>query len=177
MYLPVILGTARKGRQSEKVAKFVLDQAQKAGFESDIIDVRDYRISATDNTGEIPEAKRLEEKAVKADGFIIIMPEYNHGFSGELKMMLDMLYEQYAGKPVAFCGVSGGPLGGARGVQALRLTCLALAMHPILEAVYFPFVQDLFDENARIKDPSYEKRVGGMLQSLARQAQALKALR
>jgi len=174
MYIPIILGTAREGRQSEKVAKFMLEEVQKAGLETEIIDVRDYRIKATDNTGKIPEAQKLSEKVVKADGFIIISPEYNHTYPGELKMMLDMIYEQYARKPVGICGVSGGPLGGARGVQALRLTCIAFSMHPILETVYFSMVQDLFDEKGNIKDRSYEKKAKGLIDSLIWHAKALK---
>jgi NAD(P)H-dependent FMN reductase len=174
MYIPIILGTAREGRQSEKVAKFVLEQVKKIGSETELIDVRDYHIRATNNTGEIPEAKRLAEKVVRAEGFIVVMPEYNHTYPGELKMMLDMIYEQYARKPVGICAVSGGPLGGARGMQALRLTCIGLGLHPLQEAVYFPMVQDLFDEAGKIKDPSYEKKVKGLIDSLIWHAKALK---
>jgi len=168
MRIPVILGTAREGRQSEKVARFVLGELHKAAVESELIDVRDYRIVASDNTGEIPQAKKLAEKIIPADGIIIVMPEYNHGYPGELKMMLDMLYEEYAHKPVGICGVSKGPLGGARGVQQLRLSLIALRMIPILETVYFPMVQDLFDESGKIKDLSYEKKIKGMLDELSR---------
>lgn len=92
-------------------------------------------------------------------------------------MFLDMLYEQYFKRPVALVGVSEGPWGGTRGIQALRLTCLALSLHPILETVYFPFVQDQFDEGGKIKDASFEKKVNGMIKSLTLQAEALKAAR
>lgn len=177
MYIPIILGTARQGRQSEKVANFVLDLAKKAGFDSEIVDVRDYRIEATDNTGEIPQAEKWEEKLIKADGLIVVSPEYNHTYPGELKMFLDMLYEQYSRKPVALCGVSEGRWGGTRGIQALRLTCLALGMHPILETVYFPEIKDLFDEAGRIKHKIFEKQVNGMIKSLSVHAEALKAAR
>jgi len=172
MKIPVILGTAREGRQSEKVAKFVLEQVKKAGIDSGIIDVRDYRIAATDKTKEIPEAKKLAEKIKPADALIIIMPEYNHSFPGELKMMLDMLYEEYESKPVGICGVSNGPVGGARGMQSLRLTCIGLRMLPINAAVYFANVNELFDENGAIKDNSYEKKVNGLIASLRSQSKA-----
>ena len=122
MYIPVILGTAREGRQSEKVATFIYGLAQKAGLETEIVDIREYRIAATDNTGNIPHAQKWREKIIRADGMIIVSPEYNHTYPGELKMFLDMLYKEYARKPVALCGVSNGPWGGTRGVQALRLT-------------------------------------------------------
>ena len=177
MYIPVILGTARQGRKSEYVANFVIAEVKKAGIETELIDVRDYRIPSTDNSGEIPQAKKLAEKVLRADGFVIVMPEYNHTYSGELKMFLDMLYEEYFKRPVAICGVSGGPLGGARGVQALRLTCIALGMAPTLEAVYFSNVEKLFDEKGEILDRSYEKKVKGLLDGLIVLAEALKTAR
>lgn len=154
----------------------MLDLAKKAGLDTELLDVRDYRLIATDNTEEIPQAKKWEEKLLKSSGLIIVSPEYNHTYPGELKMFLDMLYTQYFKRPVALVGVSEGPWGGTRGIQALRLTCLALGMHPILEAVYFPMVQDQFDEAGKIKDVSYEKKVNGMLKSLTTQAEALRSL-
>ncbi len=178
MYIPVILGTARVGRQSEKVANFILEEAKKAGFESELIDVRDFRADATDNTEEGPQAKKLSPKIEKADAFIIVTPEYNHGYPGELKMMLDLLYEQYARKPVGFCGVSSGGLGGARCVEKLRQVIVELHMVSIREALYFPAVQDLFDEKGKIKDPdAYKKRVKAFMDELSWYAGALRSSR
>jgi len=166
MNIPVILGTARVGRYSEKVANFVLGQVKKANLSTELIDVRDYRIAATDNLCDIPQAKNLADKIKKADALIMVMPEYNHGFPGELKMMLDMLYEEYEGKPVAFCGVSAGPLGGARGVQLLKLVCSGVGMYPIKEGVYFGNVQQLFDQAGNITDTSYERKMEGLISAL-----------
>ncbi len=166
MYIPIILGTARQGRQSEKVAGFMLQEVKKSGLTSEIIDVRDFRIEATDNTGESPQAKGLAGKVAKADGLIIVSPEYNHGYPGELKMMLDMLYEGYFHKPVGFCGVSAGVLGGARMVEQMRQVVIELHMVPIREALYFPTVQNLFDENGAIKDKGYSQRVEAFLNEL-----------
>ena len=177
LYMPIILGTARHGRESEKVAKFVLQEAVKAGLKTEIIDVRDFRIEATDNTKKLPQAKKFSQVITKADGLIIVTPEYNHGYPGELKMMLDMLYEEYAKKPVGFCGVSAGRLGGARAVEQLRLVCVEFRMMPVREAVYFPMVEDLFDENGIIKDDSYCDRVRKFLDELIWHAKALKSAR
>jgi len=167
MYIPIILGTARNGRYSDKVAAFTLEKIIAAKIESEIIDVKNYRIIATDNTGELPEAKKLSEKIKKASGLIIVTPEYNHGYPGELKMMLDMCYEEYAGKPVGFCGVSAGGLGGARVVEQLRQVAVELHMIPIREALYFPVVRNMFDDNGKIKDPSsYNDRFDAFLNEL-----------
>ena len=178
MNIPVILGTARSGRQSEKVAKYILEETKKAGFETELIDVRDLKTDATDNTQASPQAKRLSPKIEKADALIIVSPEYNHGYPGELKMMLDLIYDQYAGKPVGFCGVSAGGLGGARVVEQLRQVVIELHMLPIREALYFPAVQNLFDEKGRMKDPgAYKDRIKSFLDELTRYANALRAAR
>jgi len=177
MYIPIILGTAREGRQSKKAADFILNEVKKAGLETEFIDVRDYRIEATDNTKKSEPAKILSEKFNKADGFIIISPEYNHGYPGELKMMLDMFYSEYARKPVGFCGVSMGILGGARMVEQLRLVSIELHMVPIREAIYFPMIQNLFNEKGNIEDLSYEKKVEVFLEELIWYAKTLKKAR
>jgi NAD(P)H-dependent FMN reductase len=178
MFIPVILGTAREGRNSEKVAKFVLEEVRRAGLETELIDVRDYRTEATNNTEEIPQAQKLGTIIEKADGLIIVSPEYNHGYPGELKMFLDMLYDQYAGKPLGICGVSMGPLGGARMVEQLRQVSIELHMVPIREAIYFPVVQNLFDEKGVIKDPGmYAGRIKTFLDELVMYAKTLKKTR
>jgi len=152
MYVPIILGTSREARESEKVARFVLGEAKAYGLSSEILDVRDYRVQATDSTQTGAIAKKLASKIEKADALIIVSPEYNHGYPGELKMMLDLLYQQYAGKPLGICGVSSGPLGGARMVEQLRLVAVELRMVNIGEALYFAGVKDLFDKDGKIKD-------------------------
>jgi NAD(P)H-dependent FMN reductase len=137
--------------------------------------VRDYRLPATDNSKESPQAKTLAEKVRRADGLIIVSPEYNHGYPGELKMMLDMLFSEYAHKPVGICGVSSGAWGGARMVEQLRLVCLAAHMVPTGEAVYFPKVQELFDDQGSFLGKSQHGQARRLLQELVWYATALKA--
>jgi len=161
---------------SEHVAKFVLEEVKKhPEVETELVDARDYRMGATDNTETSPQAIKLEKIVNRADGFIIVSPEYNHGYPGELKMMLDLLYSQYAGKPVGICGVSNGPVGGARMGQQLRLVLIALHMIPVTEVVYFSFVNDLVDENGNfLQKDIYAPRVSGMLEAILWYARPLK---
>ena len=178
MYIPIILGTAREGRQTEKVANFMLQETQKLeGVETEILDVRDFRIPATDNPGLSEPEKRLAGYVLRADGFIWVVPEYNHAYPGELKMMLDMLYKEYRGRAVGICGVSGGGLGGVRMVESLRLLAINFHMVPIGEAVYFSNVQDLFDEQGNMTDESYKDRVKPFFEELLWYAAALKQAR
>jgi len=70
----------------------MLQEPMNAGLESEIIDVRDCRLEATDNTETEPQALRFAQKVLSADALIIVAPEYNRGYPGELKVMLDMIY-------------------------------------------------------------------------------------
>lgn len=175
MYIPVILGTAREGRRSERAASFVLDQVGRAEIETELIDVRDHLISSTGQ--EAPRAKEIGEKLSRADGYIIVAPEYNHGYPGELKLFLDSFYDEFKRKPLAICGVSIGILGGARAVEQLKTISIEFHMVPIREAVYFCQVGALFDEQGIIQDASYEDKVKKMLDELVWFARALKEAR
>lgn len=167
MYIPIILGTAREGRESENVARFLLKEAKYAGIGTELLDVRDFKLSATDNSKGSPQAKKLAAAISKADALIVVSPEYNHGYPGELKLMLDLLYEEYAGKPLGIVGVSAGPFGGARMVEQLRLVAIELQMVPIRDALHFPNVRECFDANGRVKDEEYKKRAKKFLDKLA----------
>lgn len=178
MYIPIVLGTAREGRRSEKAANFVLQEFQKQeGVETEILDVRDYRLKATDDSGEQKTAKKYSEKVTKADGFVIVSPEYNHGYPGELKMMLDMAYQEYNKKPVAIFGVAGGGMGGVRMVEQLRLVAIEFQMVPISKAVYFSNIRKLFDEQGNITDEAYPERLEKAFEELLWYAKLLKAAR
>ena len=177
-FIPIILGTARKGRRSEHAARFVFEEVKKReGVETVFVDVRDFRLPATDDSGESEAAEKLAAITSRADGFIIVSPEYNHGYPGELKMCLDMSDGEYAKKPVAVCGVSEGTAGGARMMEQLRSVLIELEAVPILAAVQFPIVQDLFDTEGKITDDSYRDRVSKLLDELLWYARALKAAR
>lgn len=176
LYIPIILGTGRESRNSEKAAKFMLAEAKKfAEVETEIIDVRYFLSEVTDNSGGPVRSQKFAAYAAKADGFIIVAPEYNHGYPGELKLVLDMLSKEYARKPVGICGVSTGMLGGARMVEQLRLVAIELRMIPIREAIYFSKARDLFDESGVIKDESYAARVEKFVSELLWYARVLKS--
>lgn len=118
--LTIVLGTARKGRESEKVAYLVRDEAKKHGYTIQFADVREYTTDHTIPSWEKDEkSKQWEKIAANTDAFIFVVPEYNHSFPGELKLLLDRLYKEYAGKTAAIVGVSSGGFGGVRMIEHL----------------------------------------------------------
>jgi NAD(P)H-dependent FMN reductase len=150
LYIPIILGTARAGRRSESVARHVLAFAQTLDIETELLDVKDYRQAFTQEA--TPAMSAWLEKAKRADGFIVVTPEYNHGYPGELKMFLDHGYTESNRKPIGFVGVSTGPLGGARGIEQLRLVSIEFQMIPLRTAVYVGNIIDALDEHNTLKD-------------------------
>jgi len=101
----------------------------------------------------------------KADGLIVIMPEYSHGYPGELKIFFDKIGNELSEKPIAFCGVSSGGFGGTRGVENFLPVAIAFGMIPLLPVVYFSKVEKLFDNN-NITDQSYIKKINKLFISI-----------
>src|SRR5678815_5279645 len=88
LFIPVILGTVRKGRASENVAKFVFEQVKRReGVESEFIDIRELHFNP-DDAGEQIKDHRFSATCERADGFVLVVPEYNHGYPGMLKHCL-----------------------------------------------------------------------------------------
>lgn len=162
-----VLGTAREGRNSKKVFDYVLSVASKnKGIELLQADVLDFPQSKTSGLSDNYLIK-WRNLVSEADAIVIVAPEYNHGYPGELKLLLDSEYEVYKNKPVAVCGVSGGSFGGVRMVEQLKLVLNALNMIVLNANLYFTEVNSLFDKKGRIKYPEvWDRRVDDMLELL-----------
>src|SRR6195952_3485810 len=174
----VLAGTTRVQRESVKAARYIADFVGK--FEDvDVIfvDPIDFNFPGDGND---PEGKdpRYTEIVEKADALFIITPEYNHSFPGSLKRMLDSELALYNHKPVAFAGASNGNWGGVRAVESLLTAIRETGLVAMSWDIYFPRVQDMFDESDAIKDEfreRYEKNVNKLLDELLWFARMLKA--
>ena len=174
LFIPVILGTPRQGRRSEYAAKFVLDETKKrAGVETELIDVRALGLSMND-AGEQIKIPEFSEKMKRCDGLIIVTPEYNHGYPGMLKHALDTNLEEYIHKAVGICGVSAGPFGGSRVIEHLLPVMRELGLVTTFTDVNFSKVQNLFDDNGKLLDDSFVRRVSGFLDELIWMARVLR---
>lgn len=158
LFIPVILGTPRQGRQSEAVAKFIVEQiSTRADLETELIDIRTLPI-ATDNAGETIKDPGFAAQMERADGLIIVAPEYNHGYPGLLKHVLDTCLKEYIHKAVGICGVSAGAFGGTRVIQNLLPVMRELGLVTIFYDLNFSNVQTLFDESGTLLEPETQTR-------------------
>ena len=176
--ITVLLGTGREGRQSAHVAAYIMSIAEQRDTASyQYVDVRDYLYGATeagvDTNEDIPTWKSI---VAQTDAFLFVVPEYNHGYPGELKILLDQEYELYKGKPVIIAGVSSGRIGGARVVDHIQSVLSTLGYIYIPAPLLFPEVESLFDADGHILESTYEKRVVRSLETLEVYTRALEGV-
>lgn len=163
--IAVLAGTTREQRESIKAAQYIADFGRNLpDTEIVFVDPKEFTFPGDGND---PEGKdpRYTEITAKADAFFIITPEYNHSFPGSLKRMLDSELANYNHKPVAFAGCSNGNWGGTRAIESLVPAVRETGLVVMGWDVYFPYVQDKFDEQGSIK-PDFAQRYETSLSKL-----------
>jgi NAD(P)H-dependent FMN reductase len=174
LFIPVILGTTRKGRRSEHAARFVFEETRKrSGVETEFVDICDIPMRL-DDAGEQMKDAGFSNLVTRADGLILVVPEYNHGYPGLLKHALDMNLEEYIHKAVGICGVSAGSFGGARVIEALLPVMRELGLVTIFNDVNFGYAGKIFREDGKLLDDSFVRRTAKFLDELIWMARVLR---
>ena len=176
LFIPVLLGTPRKARASENVARWVYSKMQeRVDIEPAFFDVRDFDLPRDHYGTEIGEQfPEWRDAILRADGLVVITPEYNHAYPGALKSVLDLLLKEYIHKAVAFVGVSAGPWGGTRVIESCVPMVRELGLAVTFTDLNFPSAETKFDHDGKLLDVAYERRVEGFLDELAWMATTLR---
>ena len=174
--IPILLGTNRQMRNSLHVAKWVLSEMEKRPeIRPRLFDVADFALPYDDyGQGLKDQFPEWRDAIIQADGLVIVTPEYNHGYPGALKTVLDLLLREYVHKAVAFVGVSAGPWGGTRVIENMVPMCRELGLAVTFTDLNFPFVQKTFDEQGKLLDSAFDKRVKDFLDELVWMSRVLK---
>src|SRR5688572_3030162 len=174
--LPVLLGTNRKLRNSVFPARWLVGEMQKRPeIQTRLFDVAEFALPHDDYGQEIKDRfPEWRDAIIQADGLVIVTPEYNHGYPGALKAVLDLLLREYVHKAVAFVGVSAGPWGGTRVIEAMVPMVRELGLAVSFTDLNFPKVAGKFDMDGNILDPAYEGRAEAFLNELTWMATTLR---
>ena len=176
LLLPILLGTNRKKRNSVHPAKWLVGEMEKRSeIETRLFDAVDFALPNDDYGQGIKDLfPEWRDTIIKADGLVIVSPEYNHGYPGSLKAILDLLLKEYIHKAVAFVGVSATPWGGARVIEAMVPMVRELGLAATFTDLNFPHVQKTFDAEGKLLDQAFEKRAKDFLDELVWMSGTLK---
>jgi NAD(P)H-dependent FMN reductase len=170
----VILGTTRKQRLSVNAAKLIAEIGDSIdGISTKLVDPNDFNLPGDGNDEEGKDPKYTQITA-EADAFFIVTPEYNHSIPGSLKRLLDSELQNYNYKAVAFAGVSNGSWGGVRAVSSLEPVTRQMGLYPIQTDIYFPRIQDLFDDSGSLLENRYLESIPKAFNELVWLAKTLK---
>lgn len=148
----VILGSAREGRFGETVANWAVETLRSdQELSVDLIDPAKLDLPSRHVGAEHLGVAELQTALAEADAFVVVTPEYNHSFTGELKLLIDAAKPQWKRKPLAFVSY-GGMSGGLRAVEQLRLVFAELHVVTMRDVISFAHAHDKFDETGQPKD-------------------------
>ncbi|WP_129669698.1 NADPH-dependent FMN reductase [Phytoactinopolyspora endophytica] len=173
----VIVGSTREGRAGDGIARWFAGHAERDDrLDVDVVDLAGFAFP--DRYPRRPNAamKEFASRVDRADAFVVVTPEYNHGYPASLKQAIDYGCDEWFAKPVGFVsyGMSGR---GLRAVEQLRQVFTSLHMVAVPDVVSF----DLFDgsiADGRPRDAeAAETAVQRMLAQLTWWAYALRAAR
>lgn len=172
--IPVILGTVRKGRMSRHAARLVFSElAKRLNVQTELIDICDLPLPV-DDAGEAIKNPAFAEKMNRADALVVVSPEYNHGYPGLLKHVLDSCLKEYVHKAVGIVGVSASVFGGARAIENLLPVMRELGLVTIFWDVNFGTVGKVFDHDGKLLDQAFLGRIDKFLKELIWMATTLR---
>lgn len=156
--ISIISGTDRPGSLSLQLAGFIKQKYEDETVKASIASMEDFPLTQVvgGKYGEkIADVEAFISPILQADGWVIIIPEYNGSFPGILKMFID--YLPYPGgfqdKPVAFIGEGDGAFGGLRAVEHMQMVAGYRQAYTFPQRVFVQRVRKNFDQKDGITDP------------------------
>ena len=182
MKVLVFAGSTRSDSVNKKLAKAAAEELRRAGFETTVVDLRDYPMPLYDGDVEAAEgmperARAFKELVRRHDALAIASPEYNGSFPAVVKNTIDWISrpepgEQHLaalrGKTAMLMSASPGAGGGRRGMRHLRELLEMIGVQVIGESVIVPRSGEAFGaggELARAEDRDALQRAAEALAS------------
>ena len=182
-------GSARKASLNKKLARLAASEAEKLGATAQFIDLSDFDMPIYNGDLEaekgVPEnAQKLKKLIRDVDAVFVVSPEYNSGITPLLKNTIDWLSRKHGDEkdPIdifktkvwGFGAVSGGALGGIRGLAPLRQTFIGLLALVVGEQTAVKFGNEAFAEDGSLKDEATAKLLTNQLKRMIAVAEAVK---
>lgn len=176
----LIYGSTREGRFCDTIAGWACGEIEsRNGLRLDVLDPARHepRDELRDRLRNGPDVAKLTARIAWADAFVVVTPEYNHGYPASLKQLIDSAYDEWQAKPVGFVSY-GGMSGGIRAVEQLRQVFAELHAVTVRDSVSFINAWNQFDAQGSLSAPERAQRsMHAMLTQLQWWAHALRDAR
>lgn len=177
--LKLIVGSTRQGRNSIKVANWLVAQATEAGYDLELLDLKEVNLPMFDSAVspmyssiDTPEAKAWAAQIAEADGIVFLTAEYNRSIPASLKNAIDYLYTEWNGKKAAI--VSYGWIdGGGSATKHLRDIIDFVKTEVVGKEIAIPFTEATFNESHEFND--IDAALGGAKEDFLATLEALSA--
>jgi NAD(P)H-dependent FMN reductase len=178
LHIAVIVGSTREGRFAPTVAGWFVGQAgRRDDIELDVIDLAEIELPPVMPARRGDALADYAARIDRADAYVVITPEYNHGYPAALKHAIDLCHREWRNKAVGFVSY-GGMAGGLRAVEQLRQVFAELHVATVRDCVSFHLVGGRFDEHGQPYDPDgVNQAATTMLDQLTWWAAALRTAR
>ncbi|PWU79646.1 MAG: NADPH-dependent FMN reductase [Candidatus Nitrosopolaris wilkensis] len=162
--IALIVGSVREKRHGIKVARWMEGTLKSRNHTVYFIDPLELNLPLLNEmykemSNPTEQLKDLRNKIKDAEGYMPVTPEYNRSMSAAMKNTLDYFLEEYYFKPSAIVSYSPGFFGGINAAQQLRLVFAELGAPPIPSSFPISRVNEVFDDNGKLIDEGYNKRV------------------
>jgi len=184
LHTAILYGSVREARAGIRVVRYLTAALRRRGHTTAVVDAAEERLPLLDRMykeyerGTAPAVlEALAKLYRKADAFVTVSGEYNHGMPPALKNLLDHFLEEYFFRPSAIVCYSAGQFGGVRAAMQLRMTLAELGMSSIPSLLPIPRVQEAFTPAGDPTDPAFERHSERFFRELEWYAQALQQAR
>ncbi len=184
----VIPGSLRTGSLNARLAAVAAHELAKSGAEVTRISLSDFPLPIYDGdqqakSGVPKHAVNLKRMMSAHHGVLIVTPEYNSSVPALVKNTIDWVSrvqdvhetrgQVFRERVFAIASASGGRLGGARALAALRLILSACHAHVLPNQLALPFADDAYDEMERLKNAADSDALKALVRQLIDVSQRL----
>jgi chromate reductase, NAD(P)H dehydrogenase (quinone) len=177
----VIPGSVRSGSLNAKLAAVAAHALALEGAEVTRISLSDFPLPIYDGdlqakSGVPKHAVNLKRMMAAHHGVLIVTPEYNSSVPALVKNTIDWVSrvqdahetrgQVFRERVFAIASASGGRLGGARALAALRLILSACQAQVIPNQLALPFAEQAYDEMERLKNSVDAEALNALVRQL-----------
>ncbi|GAA0938843.1 NAD(P)H-dependent oxidoreductase [Actinocorallia libanotica] len=187
--IAIIIGSTRPGRRGGQVAAWVREAAgrHRPATDFDVLDLHDHALPHLDESTpaifgsyEREHTLRWAEAIGSYDGFVFVVPEYNHSFPAPLKNAIDFLYAEWNDKAAGF--VTYGINDGVRAAEHLRQVLAELKVATVRTQVALSIhhdftITDPLEPGTLTPGPHQEPTLTTMLDEVVAWSEALRSVR